>query len=174
MSDSLEIPEAKRPFEKRVAITIAVLAAALSFIGNVGDNAKTDAIIKTNEASNAWGYYQAKSIKERICGSEMDTLGILFAGGDRNALDEKTKSLREDIARYQKESSEIKSDAEKLTQEAAHCSKVNDRCDQSSLILQLAIILCSVAILSEWRALWLTGIAAGAVGVILGATALML
>jgi len=52
MPDAPEIPEAKDPFEKRVAVTIAILAVALAFIGNKGDNARTDAIIKTNEASN--------------------------------------------------------------------------------------------------------------------------
>lgn len=45
MPEAPEIPEAKDPFEKQVAISIAALAVALSVIGNKGDNAKTDAII---------------------------------------------------------------------------------------------------------------------------------
>lgn len=60
MAEAPEIPEANDPFEKQVAVTIACLAVVLAFIGNKGDNAKTDAIIKTNEASNQWGYFQAK------------------------------------------------------------------------------------------------------------------
>ena len=60
MSETPEIPEANDPFSKQVAITIALLAVVLAVIENKGDNAKTDAIIKTSEASNRWGYYQSK------------------------------------------------------------------------------------------------------------------
>ena len=50
MADTPEIPEATDPFEKRVAISIAVLAVIMSLVGNLGDNAKTSSIIETNEA----------------------------------------------------------------------------------------------------------------------------
>jgi hypothetical protein len=52
MSETPEIPEANDPFSKQVAITIALLAVVLALIENKGDNAKTDAIIKTSEAAN--------------------------------------------------------------------------------------------------------------------------
>ncbi len=51
MAEAPEIPEAKDPFEKRVAVTIAVLAVVLAVVGNKGDNAKTDAIIKPKNGS---------------------------------------------------------------------------------------------------------------------------
>jgi hypothetical protein len=66
MPDAPEIPEAKDPFEKRVALTIAIIAICLSFVGNLGDNAKTDAIIKTNEASDQWGFFQAKTKSQSL------------------------------------------------------------------------------------------------------------
>ena len=50
MSETPEIPEANDPFSKQVAITIALLAVVLAVIENKGDNAKTDAIIKTSNA----------------------------------------------------------------------------------------------------------------------------
>ena len=54
MAEAPEIPEAKNPFERMVAVSIATMAVCLSVINIHGDNAKTDAIIKTNEASNKW------------------------------------------------------------------------------------------------------------------------
>ncbi len=44
MSEDVEVPEAKDPFEKRIAISIAIIAVLLSYISMKGDNAKTDAI----------------------------------------------------------------------------------------------------------------------------------
>ena len=73
MAEAPEIPEANDPFSKQVAITIALLAVVLAVIENKGDNAKTDAIIKTlNEETNGivfllWGnpaHLKARNVDE--------------------------------------------------------------------------------------------------------------
>ena len=177
MADTPEIPAAADPFEKRVAISIAVLAVILSFVGNLGDNAKTDAIIKTNEASNQWGYFQAKSIKGQMAGMESELLdslgGVNPPNGYRN--DEPRQKamarLKSEAARYDKEKEEIKMKAEDLQKQATRDSAINDRCDLASLMLQIAVVICSVAILSHWRGFWIAGLALGLAGAIAGATA---
>ena len=70
MPEAPEIPEANDRFGKQVAITIAILAMGLAVISNQGDNAKTDAILKTSAAVNQWGYYQSKSLKENLSQTE--------------------------------------------------------------------------------------------------------
>jgi len=77
MAETLEIPEANDPFSKQVAITIALLAVVLAVIENKGDNAKTDAILRTSEAANRWGYYQSKSIKQDLYETELEILSHL-------------------------------------------------------------------------------------------------
>jgi len=72
MPENPEIPEAKDSFEKSVAVTIAVVAVILSWISNRGDDAKTSAIIRTNEATDEWGHFQSKSIKERIVAATLE------------------------------------------------------------------------------------------------------
>ena len=74
MADTPEIPEGNDPFSKQVAITIALLAVILAVIENKGDNAKTDAILKTSEAANRWGHYQSKSIKQNLHETELEIL----------------------------------------------------------------------------------------------------
>jgi hypothetical protein len=153
MADSPEIPEAKDPFERRVALTIAIIAICLSFVGNLGDNAKTDAIIKTNEATNQWGYFQAKGIKGQMSAMEAELLTRLSG-----------PSATE----------ETKSEAERLQAQAAHESSINDRCDQSALLLQIAVVVCSVSILAQSHKFWWTGLVLGAAGIVVGATAFLL
>lgn len=174
MADAPEIPEANDPFEKRVALTIAILAICLSFVGNLGDNAKTDAIIKTNEASNQWGYYQAKSIKAEMTIMHGDLLARL--PGVRSPEDIKSDAdrLASEVARYEAEKTEIKAKAEGLHAEAAHNSAINDRCDQSALFLQIGVIICSVSILARSHKFWLAGILLGVGGIVCGATAFLL
>jgi hypothetical protein len=96
-------------FEKQVALTIAMLAICLCLIGNRGDNAKTDAIIKTNEASNQRGYFQAKGIK-----------------------------------------------------------------GQMALVLQIAVIICSFAILAGSHRFWWAGMILGAAGIATSVSAFLM
>lgn len=168
MADTLEIPEANDPFEKRVAITIAILAAALALIGNRGDNAKTDAIIKTNEATDQWGYFQARSLKAELVTMHADLLTHLPAADDAAGSAAKLKAK---AAGYEKEKEEIKAEADKLQLEARQQTKVNDRCDSSSLFLQIGIVICSVAILARSHKFWWAGVLLGVAGIAFGSTA---
>lgn len=88
MPDAPEIPEAKDPFDKRVALSIAIIAICLSFVANLGDNAKTSAILKTSEASDQWNYFQAKSTADfghpkcRAINVTNSLLALPSTGGD--------------------------------------------------------------------------------------------
>ncbi len=172
MPEAPEIPEAKDPFEKQVAISIAALAVALSVIGNKGDNAKTDAIIQTNEAANQWAYYQAKGIKGTVASSESEMLSLLTPAQNANADIAKTvERLKADVERYKTEQGEIKAHAEEAQKNAERGSKINDYCDMASLALQIAIVIASVSILSRWRLLWFIALALGVVGTLIGVSA---
>ena len=172
MPDAPEIPEAKDPFEKQVAISIAALAVVLSVIGNKGDNAKTDAIIQTNESANQWARYQSKSIKAAIAKSESEILSRIqtTATDTPKHLD----WLKNEIARYDSDEKEITTLANTAHAEADRSSKINDRCDEGSLALQIAIVIASVSILSRWRALWLVALALGVLGAVIGISAFRL
>ena len=149
MAEATEIPEASNPFEKRVALTIALLAVVLALVENLGDNAKTSAILKTNEAANQWSYYQSKSIKQKLYETESRLVGFLSTANEESQA--KTKAeIASVVARYQAEKGEIRQSAERLVAEAEANSRVNDRCDLASLLLQVAVVVCSVSILSGW------------------------
>lgn len=168
MPELPEIPEAADPFEKRVALTIAILAVVLSFIGNLGDNAKTEAILKTNEASNKWGYFQAKSIKGQLSKLEADIITNLGGATLPDKSKELLEKLKADSERYDTEKAEIKTEAEHLVTEAKHESEVNELCDKASLFLQIGVVICSVSILSGWKPFWFIGIGLGIVGIAFG------
>jgi hypothetical protein len=161
MSDEVEIPEVKDSFERRIAISIAIIAVLLSYIGMKGDNAKTDAIVKTNEASNKWGQYQANSMKEHLAEMEGDLLKAAA-----NPDPKKLAELTDNAAKYHTQKEEIKKQAEQLQALAQVGSDMNDRCDFAALFLQIAVVICSVAILSRMRLFWFAGLILAAVGVV--------
>jgi len=186
MADAPEIPEANDPFSKQVAITIALLAVVLAVIENKGDNAKTDAIIKTSEAANRWGYYQSKSIKQNLYETELEILSHLKpstpevgvvdpeAVSRRKALQASMEKAIATAKRYDSEKGDIKKEAEQFEAAAEANGKINDRCDHAALSLQIAVVICSVAILSRWKLFWYIGLGLGLAGLLIGITAFRL
>jgi hypothetical protein len=174
MPDTPEIPEAKDPFDKRVALTIAILAIVLSFVANAGDNAKTSAILKTSQASDQWNFFQAKSTKAILTAMHGDLLTRLST--EERASDSRTQAIKlgQEARRYDVEKGEIQKAAETLVAEATRLSAINDRCDQGSLLLQIAVVVCSVAILAHSHKFWWLGITLGIAGIGVSATAYFL
>lgn len=166
----VEIPEAKSAFEKRVALVIAILAVILSFVDNKGDNAKTDAIVTTNEASNQWAYFQAKGLKGNVAESTATILSLM-AAADPVAAKAKQAEMAKESARYEDEKKEIKTKAEALQTTARQSLDINDRCDHGSLLLQIGVILCSISILVDWARIFHAGCVVGALGAAVGLSA---
>lgn len=175
MAESTEIPEAKDPFEKQVAITIAVIAVILSLIAAFGEHANTNSILKTIQASDMWSYYQSKSIKEHLLTSENNTLKFLQnEKTDQTKFNSMIQKNKEEQEKYQKEIKEIKEKAGDLTAESKHESLIHLRCGLGALIMQISIVLCSVAILSRWKHFWFGGIALSIIGMCVGLSAFLI
>jgi hypothetical protein len=170
MSEAPEVPEAKNPFERRVAMTVAVIVVCMAVFANRNDNAKTQAILANTRASDAWAHYQAKSVKEHA----YDIQGrVLAAAGG-----EQTAAVRADFAReverYRGEKETLRGQAEALEQGVERSLAINERCELAVLVLQLAAVMCSLAILAHWRLCWFVGIALGLAGVIVGGSSFAL
>src|ERR1700693_5671084 len=58
-----DIEKAKEPFEKKVAATMAILAAFLAVVSVLGHIMTTEELLLQQKASDQWSYYQAKSIR---------------------------------------------------------------------------------------------------------------
>jgi Domain of unknown function (DUF4337) len=144
---------------------IAVLAAVASL--ESGDHAneaivlKTDATLTQSSAGDAWGYYQAKSIKE-------DTYRALAPLAPRpEVAAEWSRKADEE----QKQKDERKAEAEKLVaevraadDESRHHLQLHHRFAKSVTIFQVAIALSAIAALARKRPLWWVSLAVGAVG----------
>jgi hypothetical protein len=167
----VEVPEARDPFERLIALSVAILAVVLAFVDNTGNNGQADAIVKTNLASNQWAYYQAKSLKENLSANNAELLAALAPNDSSKA---KVEELKKQAERYEAEKKEIKEKAEALTKEAEHGQAIDDQCDIAALLLQIAVVICSIAILVRWKAIYFVGLAVGVAGVYEGIVAFLM
>jgi hypothetical protein len=154
-----------------VTAIIATIGALFAYQGGATQaNAglfKNNAAIKKTEASNQWNYYQAKSSKQNLSELALEL-----------APEARKKFYEEEIKRYKAEKGEIKVAAEKLEAEAKDWDKRSDsqmhehhRWAQATTLLQIAIALAAIALLTKRRWLEYTMYGVAGVGVVVGALA---
>ncbi len=163
-------------FTNKVAMFTAIIATVGAIFGYMGGatqaNAalfKNDAAIKKTEASNQWNYYQAKSSKQNLM-----ELAVELAPSAKKDF------YQEEIKRYKAEKSEIKLNAEKLEAQSKAFDDMSEaqmhahhRWAQATTILQVAIALAAIALLTRKRWVEYAMFGSGALGVGVGILAVM-
>jgi len=157
-----------------IAMFTAIIATVGALFGYMGGatmaNAglyKNNAAIKKTEASNQWNYYQAKSSKQNLSELALEL-----------APPAKKEFYQDEIKRYKTEKADIKLGAEKLEAEAKAWDQQSDdqmhqhhRWAQATTVLQIAIALAAIALLSKKRWTEWAMYGAGVVGIGLGVLA---
>jgi lipopolysaccharide export LptBFGC system permease protein LptF len=154
-----------------IALFTAIIATVGALFGYMGGatqaNAglyKNNAAIKKTEASNQWNYYQAKSSKQNLSELALEL-----------APTTKKEFYTEEIKRYKSEKAEIKTAAEKLEAESKTWDDRSDaqmhqhhRWAQATTVLQVAIAMAAIALLTQRKWLEYVMYGAGAIGFLVG------
>jgi hypothetical protein len=152
----------------RIAVMTALLSTAgaiFSYQGGHTQNQammfKNEAVLKKTEASNQWNFYQAKSSKQNLA-----ELGLALAPPAKKEFYEA------EITRYRKEKAEILVLAEKHEAEAKKFNDLSDeamhphhRLAQATTLIQIAISLAAITVLTRRTWLYWTSITAAVAGV---------
>ncbi len=175
-------------FDKRVTISIAMVAAVLACVTMLGHRAhnetlqlQTLAARQSTEASNKWNYYQTKNTLHFVSGMMLDQTKVFATKEPTSAgLAAVQAKYRDIVAKYDKKLKAIAAEAEEIAnqgneylEKAHHVHARADRFDYGELALQLAVVLCSLAILTKGRSFWYAGIASGVVGVAIALTGVL-
>ena len=155
--------EASGGFDKRVAVTMAMIAASLAVVSVLGHIESTEELLNQERASDQWAFYQAKAIRRYQSEVARDVL----AGLGKSELAQKYAG---NIERYQKESDEIQDKAKEFQSESDHSGRKALRLHLGEVFLEIAIVFASLAILTTRTSLWMTAIGSALIGVAAAAT----
>jgi glutamine synthetase adenylyltransferase len=153
-------------FDKRVAVTMAVIAATLAVVSVLGHIETTEELLNQQLASDQWAYYQAKAIRRYQSEVARD---VLAGMGKREAAQQYTGNME----RYQKESEEIQVQAKELQSESDFAGRKALRLHIGEVFLEIAIVFASLAILTKRTFLWMTAIGSALIGVATAATQML-
>lgn len=158
-------------FTSRLAVLTAVLSTVGAIFGYMGGHSQNAALLYKNEAaiqktsaSNQWNYYQAKSNKQNLA-----ELSVTLTTGEAQ------QKFKDAVERYKKEKEDIKVEADKLeaaAKEADHHSEaemhVHERWALATTLLQIAIALAAITLLTRKRWMLLGVYGATGLGVVAG------
>jgi hypothetical protein len=167
MSVEEEIQEhtehAKEPFDKKVAATMAILAAFLAVVSVLGHIMTTEELLEQQKASDQWSYYQAKSIRRY----QSEVARDIFAG---MKLSDQSTQYQKNGEKYKKDDEDIQKEAQGLERESHLRGRQALGFHFGEVFLEFSIVLASLAILTKRGALWYASILSGTVGAIVALT----
>jgi hypothetical protein len=169
-----ELEEIKaKSFTRRAALITAIFAAILAISSLGGSKAMKEMILAQQQASDQWSYYQAKAVREHLYRGQKMHLELDLQ--ERETLKPEIRQRYEDLLkqvtaqaeRYANEQKTIEKEARELEHERDLARSKDPYFEFSEALLQIAIIMASVAILSQSRAIFGVALAAASLGTLL-------
>jgi Domain of unknown function (DUF4337) len=148
-----------------VSLTMSILAVLVAVATLFGHRAHTEELLLQAQATDQWAYYQAKNIRLHEMQSMVDLLNVVTTQDK-----EKTELLRE---KYQKEVERYSGDKDSISEKAKEQERERDllrakadRFDAGEGILEIALVICSLTLLTDKKFFWYAAMLIGAVGIV--------
>ena len=163
-----------KAFTRRVALTTAIYAVVLAVASLGGNNATKEMLLAQQQASDLWAFYQAKSIREHQYRAQKQRLevdlaerGSAMKPEGRKKFEALMTNFAEEEKRYNAEKKEIEKDAKKLEHERDVNRTKDPYFDFGEALLQIAIVMSSISILSTSRSTFIFSLLLAVIGVLL-------
>ncbi len=157
----------ERGFSRRIALITAIYAVMLAVAGLGGKYAMKEMLLAQQQASDQWAYYQAKVVREHLNRGNKTLIEGQLAEPSSLKAEERpkyaalAKRFGDEEQRMVADKKEIEKEARKLEHERDLYRTKDPYFDYAEVLLQIAIVCSSVAILSTSRPMvWLSAVLA--------------
>ncbi len=166
ISESIE--KAGEANERRIGLTMAIVAVLLAVATMLGHRSHTEEVLIQTRANDQWAYYQAKTIRAHMYEADSE-LAAMMPHGEEAATNFKKRA--ED---QRKGAEDVKRDAESKEKETENTSHKANQFDTAEIFLEISIVLCSITLLTKNRLFFLVSFGSTIVGVVFACRGLLL
>jgi Domain of unknown function (DUF4337) len=162
--------------ERLIGVYIGILAVLLALCTLGGGNSTKDATLKNIEASNTWGFFQAKNMRRHVLRLQADDLELRLAT-ETGLTDAGKDAIRAKIKSYKDQDDALTKGPEgldglftkgkALEAERDVAMKRDPYFDYGTAFLQIAIVLASVAIVTDGTVVLLASLFIAVLGVLM-------
>jgi hypothetical protein len=164
---------AQEPNLAPVTMTMAVFAVLVAATGLLGHRAHTEEMLHQTKATDQWAFYQAKDIRRKNYELFIDELSVFTLQNSEQTQKIKEKYAKE-IERYRDQEKDIQAEAKNAENEVLVQGRRADRFDLGEVLLEAALVICSITLLTRKKAFWVFGMVLGAAGTVIAMTGLLI
>jgi hypothetical protein len=159
---------ARDPKQKRIALTMAVVAVLLATVTMLGHRAHTEEVVLQTKANDQWTYYQAKNGRAHMYAADAKLASAMGKSQESLAAEFQNNSEHE---RSGAES--IRKSAEDLEAETNKIAKKATHFDLGEILLEIAIVLCSISLLTGSSLYWKVSFFSSGLGILIALVGLI-
>jgi Domain of unknown function (DUF4337) len=155
-----------------VSFTMSVLAVLVAVVTLLAHRAHTYEVVSQIKATDTWSEYEAVNTRRHsyeIFGDFID----VTPPKDPVQAEKARNRFRQQAERYDKRREELRSQAEKLEAEVENDERRADRFDFGEALLEVALVITSITLLTRRRTFWYLGSAIALGGIAVAATGLL-
>jgi hypothetical protein len=166
-----ELPEkGKSRKERVVGLIIAAIAVVLAVVSALAHTTHNDEILAHVDAADQYAFYQAKKDRHAQLELSTDTLVLnrdqLSPAGQAHA-GELLANYAAEMKKLDSDGTEIRARGDDLLKESDHLARKAGVLDLGEIALQIAVVLCSISILTEQQLFVRMGVSIAVVGVLI-------
>jgi len=164
--------EKKEPWLNYLALTTVIFAVAATLSTFKGGGYSTKSVLSQAQASDQWAFYQAKSIKGNLYQVQLEQIK-LQALLDSGATPAKAQTYKDAIANFEKKVDKYEKEKADIQQKALELENLRDDYQKHGapfglavILLQIAILISSIAALLKRKVLWYLAMPVGLLGIV--------
>jgi hypothetical protein len=150
--------EARESWISWAAATAAILAGLAAITSTLADSNLTKSSRNQIQSNDAWGYYQAKSIKSSVLRAKIE---LLEAQGKSESEADRSK-----LQEYDHDLDKLKSQAEEREVASESYLTCHEILQRGVTVFPIAIAVVAIAVLTQLRSFWYLSMFAGLLGII--------
>ena len=151
-----------------VIVTLSILPVLVAAVTLLAHRAHTEEVLLQTKSADQWAYYNAKEIRRRNYELFLDEIDV-FSIQDPKHADEIKDKYRKEAERYRDEVKDIQEKAKEADDELKVEEARADRYDLSEVLLEVALVITSLTMMTKKKAFWAAGLALGACGIVMAA-----
>ena len=153
-----------------VTITMAILAVLVSAVTLLGHRAHTEELLHQTEATDQWALYQAKDIRKHAYELFLDELSVVTTAQNSEQVASVKEKYQKEVERYHDQQKDIEGEANKAANDVKLEARRADRYDLGEVLLEAALVICSITLLTHKRLYWGMGLVLAIIGIVIGAS----
>jgi Domain of unknown function (DUF4337) len=154
--------------ERTIGLTMAIIAAFLAMVTLMGHRLHTEEVVSQTKAADGWAFYQAKNARYHLYATDAQLAQLIGEKGAHlaEAWTKKAEEERHDAEEIRKENEHRDQETNTIARRAAFF-------DAAEICLEVAIVLCSVSLLTGMLTFWKASFVGAAAGLVVAGLGLL-